>query len=184
MNAGKSTALLQVAHNYESQGRAVAIFTAEVDDRFGVGIVTSRLGIRRQATTYNAGTEFARELTATGTDRSDGAVLACVLIDEAQFLQPGQVFDLHRIAHVQNIPVICYGLRSDFVGEPFPGASYLMTLADSIEELKTVCPCGKKATMNVRFDKAGQRMRTGSQIAIEGTVSYIPMCGACFYNTD
>ena len=103
-----------------------------------------------------------------------------MLIDEAQFLQPAQVFDLHRISHVQNIPVICYGLRSDFLGKPFPGSSYLMTLADSIEELQTVCPCGKKATMNVRFDKQGQRVRTGSQIAIEGTVSYIPMCGACF----
>ncbi|MDQ2662787.1 MAG: thymidine kinase [Candidatus Eremiobacteraeota bacterium] len=197
MNAGKSTALLQVAHNYESQGRAVAIYTAELDSRFGIGVVTSRLGISRQTRTFNASTDFAQELTGSNDwsnvanqrsdaagERSDGAVLVCVLIDESQFLSPTQVFDLHRIAHVQNIPVICYGLRSDFVGEPFPGASYLMTLADSIEELKTVCPCGKKATMNVRFDKQGRRLRTGSQIAIEGTVSYIPMCGTCFYTKD
>ncbi len=104
-----------------------------------------------------------------------------MLIDEAQFLQPEQVRELHRVAHVLNIPVICYGIRSDFRGEPFPGAAYLLTLADSIEELKNICSCGRKATMNVRVDEQGKRITTGEQIAIEGPTRYVQMCGACFY---
>ena len=172
MNAGKTTALLQVAHNYESHGRAVRIYTAALDVRFGVGIVTSRLGPQRDALTFDAETDFGREL--------DGNV-ACVLVDEAQFLTPVQVRQLHAIAHVRGVPVICYGIRSDFRGEPFPGAAYLLTLSDSIEELKTICACGKKATMNVRVDEAGRRITQGEQIAIEGETRYIQTCAACFY---
>lgn len=174
MNAGKSTALLQVAHNYEENGRAVRIYTSELDHRYGVGLVTSRLGPQRKVHTFGAATDFAAEI-------SDADALSCVLIDEAQFLSPGQVHQLHRIAHLRGVPVICYGIRSDFLAEPFPGAAYLLTLADSIEELKTICICGKKATMNPRINEAGARIRTGEQIAIEGDVRYVQMCAQCFY---
>jgi len=174
MNAGKSTALLQVAHNYEEHGRKVVIFTAELDDRYGVGFVTSRLGPRRKSLTYDASVDFVRHL-------SDGNNISCVLVDEAQFLTADQVRQLHRIAHVNGVPVICYGIRSDFQGEPFPGSAYLLTLADSIEEIKTICSCGKKATMNVRIDDQGNRITTGEQIAIEGANRYVQLCGGCFY---
>lgn len=175
MNAGKSTALLQVAYNYEENGRSVRIFTAAIDRRFGAGVVTSRLGTKREAPTFDAETNFG-DLLAGDTTTS------CVLVDEAQFLQPEQVRALHRIAHVQNVPVICYGIRSDFLGEPFPGAIYLLTLADSLEELKNICPCGRKATMNPRFDSAGHRITVGEQVAIEGDVRYVPLCATCFYD--
>lgn len=177
MNAGKSTALLQVAHNYEELGRRVEIVTAEIDNRYRPGFVTSRLGPQREALTFNADLDFFERFSS---ERD----LACLLIDEAQFLTREQVRQLHRIAHTIDIPVICYGIRSDFQGEPFPGAIYLLTLADSLEELKTICPCGRKATMNVRFEPDGKRTRAGAQIAIEGEVRYIPMCGSCFYASD
>lgn len=175
MNAGKSTALLQVAHNYEENGRRVAIFTAEIDNRYGIGVVTSRLGPQRSVETFDADTDFYARFSR---DRD----LSCVLVDEAQFLSPEQVRQLHRVAHVINIPVICYGIRSDFLGEPFPGSAYLLALADSLEEVKNICACGKKATMNVRVDDRGSRIMTGDQIAIEGTVRYVQMCGKCFYS--
>lgn len=174
MNAGKSTALLQVAHNYEENGRRVRMYTAAIDHR-GQGYVTSRLGPQRKVETFDETLDFAEDLR---THRD----LSCVLFDEAQFLQPLQVRQLHRIAHVWNIPVICYGIRSDFLGDPFPGAAYLLTLADSVEELKTICNCGRKATMNVRVDAAGKRVLQGEQIAIEGSALYIQTCGSCFYN--
>lgn len=174
MNAGKSTALLQVAHNYEENGRAVRIYTAAIDNRYGVGNITSRLGPQRPAQTFDDNTDFAKEL-------EDTAGLSAVLVDEAQFLSPKQVRDLHRIAHTKGVPIICYGIRSDFLGEPFPGSVYLLTLADSVEELKNICGCGKKATMNVRVDERGKRITTGTQIAIEGEARYVQMCGACFY---
>lgn len=174
MNAGKSTALLQVAHNYEENGRAVRIFTAEIDHRYGRGYVTSRLGPRRAVETFGESTDFGEALAG-------GGGLSCVLVDEAQFLTPPQVKQLHRVAHVQDVPVICYGIRSDFLGEPFPGAAYLLALSDSLEEVKNICTCGKKATMNVRVDERGRRVTRGSQIAIEGDVRYVQMCGKCFY---
>ena len=174
MNAGKSTALLQVAHNYESHGRSVLIFTAEFDHRFGPGRVTSRLGPQRESLTFDTRLDFFEELK----DRKE---LACTLIDEAQFLTAQQVRQLHKLAHTGDIPVICYGIRSDFLGEAFPGAAALLTLADSIEEIKTICACGRKATMNVRLDEAGRRITAGEQIAIEGEHRYIQTCGSCFY---
>lgn len=174
MNAGKSTALIQVAHNYEENGRRVALYTAAIDHRFGEGVVTSRIGPQRHAKTFTEETKFFDEMSAM-----DG--ISCVLIDEAQFLTPEQVRDLHRGAHTIGIPVICYGIRSDFQGEPFPGSIYLLTLADSLEELKNICSCGRKATMNPRFDENGRRIHAGDQVAIEGTVRYDPMCAKCFY---
>ncbi|MFN2461616.1 MAG: thymidine kinase [Candidatus Velthaea sp.] len=177
MNAGKSTSLLQVAHNYEQHGRSVRLYTAEIDDRYGVGFVTSRLGPQRKSRTFDPSLDFYADIAAAGD-------VSCVLIDEAQFLTAPQARQLHRVAHVLNVPVICYGIRSDFLGEPFPGSAYLLTLADSIEEIKTICPCGKKATMNVRVDERGKRVTSGEQIVIEGHTHYIPMCGRCFYRTD
>jgi len=174
MNAGKSTALLQVAHNYEENGRAVWLFTSSLDDRYGVGNVTSRLGPQRIAYTFDETVDFYARLA-----QAEG--LSCVLVDEAQFLSAEQVRQLHRAAHVLGIPVICYGIRTDFQGEPFPGSIYLLALADSLEEIKTICACGKKATMNPRIDERGQRIVDGEQIAIEGTVRYIQQCPQCFY---
>ena len=175
MNAGKSTSLVQVAFNYEERGMTVRIYTAAIDDRFDPGFVTSRLGARRPARSFDESTDF---FTETETHER----VACLLVDEAQFLVPEQVRELHRVAHVLDIPVIAFGIRSDFRGEPFPGSAYLLTLADDIEEIKNICACGRKATMNVRVDDQGRRITSGEQIAIEGEHRYLQMCGSCFYN--
>ncbi len=171
MNAGKSTAMLQVAHNYEEQGQQVRLYTALIDNRYGIGKVTSRLGPQRQVDTFDAATDFLAEAPK----------VACLLIDEAQFLSTLQVQQLHQLAQVRGVPVICYGLRSDFLGNPFPGSAYLLALADDIEELKNICTCGKKATMNVRVDQDGKRIKQGEQVSIGGNESYRQACGRCFY---
>ncbi len=171
MNAGKSTAMLQVAHNYEEQGQKVQLYTAAIDDRHGVGHVTSRLGPQRGVDIFDAKTNFL----------DSAPFVACVLIDEAQFLSTFQVQQLHQLAQVRGIPVICYGLRTDFRGEPFPGSAYLLALADDIEEIKNICTCGKKATMNIRVDEQGRRVREGEQISIGGNERYRQACGRCFY---
>ena len=171
MNAGKSTALLQVAHNYEEQGQQVKLYTAAIDNRYGVGLITSRLGPQREVATFDGGTDF---LAAAPS-------VSCVLVDEAQFLSKEQVQQLHQLAQVRGVPVICYGLRSDFRGDPFPGSAYLLALADDIEEIKNICTCGKKATMNVRVDSEGRRIREGEQVSIGGNESYRQACGRCFY---
>jgi thymidine kinase len=173
MNAGKSTALIQVAHNYEENGKSVALYTAAIDDRYGSGIITSRIGPQRGSSTFDESVDFYSTMQGMRN-------VSCVLVDEAQFLTPDQVRQLHRGANVLGIPVICYGIRSDFRGEPFPGSIYLLTLAESVEELKNICACGRKATMNPRF-QAGKRVFAGDQVAIEGIVEYRQMCGRCFY---
>ena len=149
MNAGKSTNLLQVAHNYEERGSTVVIYTAAVDDRAGHGIVESRLGVRRPALTFSPETSFAETFAARP---------ACILIDEAQFLAAAQVRELHRLAHGGRVPVICYGLRTDFRGEGFPGALELLAIADALEEIKTICRCGKKASMTILMNALGERL--------------------------
>lgn len=174
MNAGKSTALLQVAHNYEEQGQKVRLFTASIDNRYGTGKVTSRLGPQRQADVFDADFDFLRAMPQVN----------CVLVDEAQFLTPAQVKQLHQLAQVHGVPVICYGIRSDFVGEPFPGSTYLLTLADDIEELKNICACGKKATMNIRVDDTGKRVTAGEQVAVGGNERYLHACARCFYKAE
>lgn len=171
MNAGKSTALLQVAHNYEEQGQAVRLYTAAIDNRYGAGKVTSRLGPQRAAEVYDGEFDFLRQVPQ----------VSCVLVDEAQFLSAAQVKQLHQLAQVRGVPVICYGLRSDFLGEPFTGSTYLLALADDIEELKNICACGKKATMNIRVDEQGLRINSGMQIDIGGNERYLHVCGRCFY---
>ena len=176
MNAGKSTALLQVAFNYEEQGKRVVVMTATIDDRYGVGRVTSRLGVARAAQVFDKDTEF---LSALRTQDD----IACVLIDEAQFLTAAQVRQLHQVAHILNVPVICYGLRSDFLGEAFPGAAALLTLSDDLEEMKTICSCGRKASMNMRVDSEGQKVTDGAQVEIGGNSRYRPVCPRCYYGS-
>ena len=171
MNAGKSTSLLQVAHNYEEQGQQVKLYTAAIDSRYGVGVITSRLGPQRQVDLFDSDTNFL----------NDAPQVACILVDEAQFLTTLQVQQLHQVAQVRGIPVICYGLRSDFRGAPFPGSAYLLALSDDIEEIKNICTCGKKATMNIRVDPEGRRIREGEQVSIGGNESYRQACGRCFY---
>jgi thymidine kinase len=173
MNAGKSTAMLQVAHNYEERDMQIALFTAAIDDRHSVGTVASRLGVTRQAEIFSAATDFSQLFSHRK--------VACILIDEAQFLSPEQVKQLHILAHQNNLPVICYGLRADFLGMPFPGSAYLLALADDLEEMKTICLCGKKATMNARINEQGFRETSGTQILIGGNSRYLAMCAKCYY---
>lgn len=175
MNAGKSTALIQVAHNYEENQKKVRLYTARLDDRYGSGRVTSRLGPQREANAFDDDFDFL-------ADHAQQGPVACVLIDEAQFLTPPQVRQLHHLAQVEGVPVICYGLRSDFRGDAFPGAATLLTLAEEIEELKTICTCGKKATMNMRVDAQGGMVRDGAQVEIGGNDRYRQLCGRCFYS--
>jgi thymidine kinase len=174
MNAGKSTALLQAAHNYEERGMRVRLFTAAHDDRSGAGIIGSRLGLQRAVETFGPQTVFDAEWLGTG--------YACLLIDEAQFLTPEQVRQLHRLAHAAHLPVLCYGLRSDFRGDAFPGAAALLTLADDLEEMKTICACARKASMNLRVDDQGRRVQEGEQVVIGGNERYRAVCPSCFYS--
>ncbi len=176
MNAGKSTHLLQAAYNYEERGMRVRMFTAAHDNRSGFGVIGSRLGLQRQAETFGADTVFDSAWL--------GAGIACVLIDEAQFLSPEQVRQLHRLAHQHPVPVLCYGLRSDFRGDAFPGAATLLTLADDLEEMKTICACARKASMNLRVDAEGRRVKEGEQVMIGGNESYRAVCPNCFYSQD
>jgi thymidine kinase len=179
MNAGKSTALLQAAHNYEERGMQVRLFTAALDDRGGAGTIESRLGLSRQAQGFAADTVFeASVLWGDG----GGARPACLLIDEAQFLSGEQVRQLHRLAHRDDMPVLCWGLRSDFRGQAFEGSAELLTLADDLEELKTVCACGRKASMNVRLGADGARVCDGEQVLIGGNDRYRAVCPRCFYS--
>ncbi|MBL8327768.1 MAG: thymidine kinase [Rubrivivax sp.] len=176
MNAGKSTALLQAAYNYEERGMRVALFTAGLDRRSGAGLIASRLGMHRTAATFGPHTVFSR--AGLPSD------LACVLIDEAQFLTPEQVRQLHRMAHREHLPVLCYGLRGDFRGEGFPGSLTLLTLADELEEMKTICACARKASMNMRIDAQGRRVLQGEQVEIGGNDRYRGVCPSCFYAAD
>ncbi|MBL8512237.1 MAG: thymidine kinase [Betaproteobacteria bacterium] len=174
MNAGKSTALLQVAHNYGERDQTVDLYTASLDDRYGVGRITSRLGVSREVNIFTPTTDFTAHY-------NEHPLPSCILIDEAQFLTEAQVIELHRLAHTSKTPVICYGLRSDFQGKPFPGSKALLTLSDDLEEMKTICRCGRKATMNVRLDEKGNRVTEGAQVEIGGDERYEAVCPRQFY---
>ena len=167
MNAGKSTALLQAAHNYAERGMATLMFTAHLDDR-AAGKVASHIGIEKDASRFDACTDFWGLLSKSGT--------SCVLIDEAQFLTKDQVRQLARVVDEANIPVMCYGLRTDFLGELFPGSAALLAWADTLSELKTICCCGRKATMVVRVAPNGAVERAGQQIEIGGNDRYVSLC--------
>lgn len=181
MNAGKSTQLLQIAHNYESQGRKVKLLTAALDNRFGVGKITSRVALSRDADIFQVQTDMF-ELVRDYVNSLEGPdQMGAILIDESQFMAGHQVQALHRAVHAFKVPVMCFGLRSDFKGNAFPGAAMLGVLAESIEEVKTVCACGRKATMNMRVDAAGKRVVDGPQVEI-GDARYRQVCGSCFYS--
>jgi thymidine kinase len=178
MNAGKSTQLLQIEHNYAALQRRVLLLTSHVDDRFGEGRITSRLGLSRVAEVYSADTDMYERIRRFGDEGRE--TLGAILIDEAQFLTQEQVIQIHRGVHQLNVPVLCFGLRSDFRGMPFPGSMMLLTLAESIEEIKNVCACGSKATMNMRCDQDGNRLREGPQVLV-GDANYQQKCARCFY---
>lgn len=172
MNAGKSTVLLQSSYNYQERGMRTLIFAPAIDDRAGVGRVRSRIGLEAASETLSA----TDDLFARVQHEHAAAPVACVLVDEAQFLTPAQVAQATDIADTLRIPVLCYGLRTDFQGRLFPGSGALLGLADNLIELKTICHCGRKATMNLRTDAAGQPIREGAQIEIGGNERYTPMC--------
>jgi len=172
MNAGKSTNLLQVAYNYEERGQDVVIYTAGLDDRAGRAVVACRLGVERPARTFFPETSFAGAFDPRP---------ACILVDEAQFLTPEQVRELHRLAHEHRVPVICYGLRTDFRGAGFAGALELLAIADTLEEMKTICRCGRKASMVIRHDEQGQRIFDGAQVQVGGNETYESVCPSRFY---
>lgn len=182
MNAGKSTQLLQIAHNYESLGRKILLLTAAVDDRYGVGRVTSRLGVSRDAMVFNAQTDMFEQVRSFFNSLAGLHEMGAILVDEVQFLTGGQVQALHRAVHTFNVPVMGFGLRTDFQGNPFEGAAMLLALAEDIEEVKTVCACGKKATMNMRVDASGKKVTQGPQVEI-GDARYRQVCGTCFYRS-
>jgi thymidine kinase len=178
MGSAKSLQLLADGFNYLERGMKVVLLTAAIDDRAGVGIIKSRLGISREAQTFTTCTNFESIFINA---KADG--IACILIDEVQFTTPEQIRDVHRCVHTYEIPCLAYGIRSDFRGMPFPGSAMLMTLADSIKERATICGCGKMARMNMRIDANGHRVVEGPQIDIGGNDKYLAMCPRCFYTT-
>jgi thymidine kinase len=172
MNAGKSTNLLQADFNYRERGMATMLFTAAVDDRFRPGTITSRIGLEAAATPFDATTDLATSIAARHAQDS----LACVLVDEAQFLSAAQVAQLAYVCDVLGIPVLAYGLRTDFQGRLFEGSARLLATADSLVEIKSVCMCGRKAIMNLRVDAAGKAIAEGQQTEIGGNDLYVALC--------
>ncbi|QZD88990.1 thymidine kinase [Qipengyuania aurantiaca] len=172
MNAGKSSTLLQTAFNYGERGMKVSLWTAALDDRPGFGAISSRIGLASDAHRYEADTD----IEARVLDEHKDTPLACVLVDEAQFLTREQVWQLARLADEAGIPVLCYGLRTDFQGELFPGSAALLGIADALVEMKAVCDCGRKATMNLRVDAHGKAVSEGAQTEIGGNDRYVAMC--------
>ncbi len=172
MNAGKSTNLLQADFNYRERGMRTMLFTAAIDRRFGEGRISSRIGLSAPATVF----EVATDLHAAVTDQHARAPLACVLVDEAHFLSSAQVGQLARVCDELGVPVLAYGLRTDFRGELFPGSARLLAVADALVEIKSVCRCGRKATMNLRVDADGRAVAEGPQTEIGGDERYVALC--------
>lgn len=172
MNAGKSTILLQASHNYIERGMQTYLLTARVDDRGGAGRIASRIGIGEVAETFDPDDDLFARITA----RLARGPCACVFLDEAQFLTRDQVWQLARAVDDLGVPVMCYGLRVDFRGELFPGSAALLALADEMREVRTICHCGRKATMVVRLGPDGQALRDGAQVLIGGNQTYLSLC--------
>ncbi len=172
MNAGKSTSLLQSSYNYRERGMHTLVLTPAIDDRFGMGKVASRIGIQCEATIFSATDDLAARIAA----EHEREFLHCVLVDESQFLSKAQVKQLAYVVDCLDIPVLCYGLRTDFQGELFSGSQYLLAWADKLVELKTICFCGRKANMVVRRDSQGNAIKEGAQVAIGGNESYESVC--------
>ena len=172
MNAGKSTTLLQSSYNYRERNMNTLVYTAAIDDRFGAGRVTSRIGISEQANTFARDTDLFAEIQQHVTKE----LLHCILVDEAQFLTKVQVYQLSDVVDKLKIPVLCYGLRTDFQAELFEGSRYLLAWADQLEELKTICYCGRKANFVLRLNEQGEVVKQGDQIQIGGNDSYLSVC--------
>lgn len=174
MNAGKSTHLLQAANNYEERGMRPFLLTAALDDRYGQGMIVSRIGIKREAVTFAADTDLYQVVLEE--HEADIELIACVFVDEAQFLSDAQVWQLSNVVDELGIPVMCYGLRTDFQGNTFPGSERLMAIADELRETRTICHCGKRATMVLRISADGKAMREGPQNLIGGNDTYVSVC--------
>jgi thymidine kinase len=172
MNAGKSTALLQSSYNYRERGMNTLVMAPLLDNRYGAGRVTSRIGLESEATTFAPDNDLFEIIAAQREEQP----VHCVLIDEAQFLTKQQVFQLGEVTDRLNIPVLAYGLRTDFQGEPFEGSKYLLAWSDNLKELKAICHCGTKATMVIRMDADGNPVTEGSQVEIGGNDRYVSMC--------
>lgn len=177
MNSGKSIEILKVAHNYEEQGKKVILMTSVIDNRDEVGYISSRIGLKRQAEVVDKNTDIYESVK----NRDEGPI-ACVLVDEAQFLSKEQILQLTKIVDELNVPVMAFGLKNDFQNELFEGTKYLLLLADKLEEMKTICWfCTKKASMNMRMAD-GKPVYNGDQIAIGGNDMYYPVCRKHYFN--
>ncbi|MEM9797488.1 MAG: thymidine kinase [Pseudomonadota bacterium] len=172
MNAGKSTLLLQASHNYVERGMQTYLLTADFDHRAGTGRIASRIGIEAEAATYDAQSDLFDMIRRRLAD----GPCACILLDEAQWLSREQVWQLARAVDDLGVPVMCYGLRVDFRGELFPGSAALLALADEMREVRTICHCGRKATMVIRVDENGDALREGAQVEVGGNDRYVSLC--------
>src|SRR3990167_4645056 len=173
MNAGKSTTLLQSSFNYQERGMDTLLYTPIIDNRYSLGVIYSRIGLKAEAIPFDENFDL---LGRTSKEKQKNPGIKCVLIDEAQFLKKHQVIQLTDIVDKLDIPVLAYGIRTDFQGEPFEGSMYLLLLADNIVEIKTICHCGRKAIMNARIDAKGCIVKQCEQIEIGGNDKYIAMC--------
>lgn len=172
MNAGKSTTLLQSSFNYEERGMRTLLLTAAFDDRFGVGKIASRIGLEAEANLFREDTDILQMVREELETRQ----IDCIMVDESQFLSRDQVFQLSEVADQLRIPVLCYGLRTDFQGNLFEGSQHLLAWADELKELKTICHCGSKATMVIRVNEQGDPIREGQQKEIGGNDRYVALC--------
>ncbi len=172
MNAGKSTLLLQASHNYRERGMNTLLFTAALDDRAGVTTIASRIGLKAKAELFSESDNLFKKIKTA----LDNAPVNCVFVDEAQFLTKQQVWQLARVADRLGVPIMCYGLRTDFQGKLFPGSSELLAIADVLREIRTICHCGSKATMVVRLGEDGAVLIEGDQVAIGGNERYVSLC--------
>ena len=173
MNAGKSTTLLQSSYNYIERGMQTILFAPKIDNRFGGPTIYSRIGLKQSAIGYD---EEFNLYDYVKDKQKELTELTCILVDEAHFLKKNQVAQLVKIASDLNVAVLCYGLRSDFQGEPFEGSTYLLAWAQELMEIKTICHCGSKATMNIRVDNEGNPITEGSQVAVLGSAKYVSSC--------
>lgn len=172
MNAGKSTILLQSSYNYRERGMNTLVFSPEIDDRFGVGKISSRIGLQADSIAFSPSVNLFRSIQKEHVKKT----VHCVLVDESQFLTRQQVRQLSDVCDDLDIPVLAYGLRTDFQGNLFEGSQHLMAWADTLNEIKTICHCGRKATMVLRVDGSGKPVREGEQIQIGGNERYVSVC--------
>ena len=172
MNAGKSTMLLQANHNYIERGMKPRIYTSDLDNRFGEGEIVSRIGLKAKSNIFTSKTDIYKDVL----NILNNSIVDCVLIDEAQFLTQNQVIQLGKVVDELDIPVLAFGIRTDFQGNLFEGSKYLLAWADNLKEIKTVCHCGRKATMVLRLNAKGEVVSDGTQIEIGGDEKYVSVC--------